>query len=162
MERLKKAFAAFDKAQSVMLVILLPICIATVFFVIFLLIPYTPVKIYEKNILPAEVCPGENLEVVLDWEITDPLNRLHIEYYWSLEGEEPASFGGTAQLNNVEVIPREVVKSPLQRVAPIEPGEWRLVTDYDAYGEQWGIPQRQDFQVQSDDVVYVKPLEECE
>jgi hypothetical protein len=146
----------FDPGQRLMLAILVPILAGVMFFTVNLLIPYRPVTAYGYTAIPPVVCPGEPVEVWAEWEVRDHLDRLHVEYGWSQAGEDSILYGGEDDFKDIPPFERRVVRSPIIRSAPADPGRWRLSNDYEAHGRRLGLPARQDLDdVTSDDFVQV-------
>lgn len=130
-----------------------------------LVYPYRPVVVHEYRALPMEVCPGGDVVVEIDWEVRDDLRALDVVYAWSERESSASVFGGEAEFEDFEAMPRGVFRSPFIRLAPTEPGLWKLETSYDVFGTRLGLPVRQDLDdVTSEDFVKVLEAndEKCE
>lgn len=161
MGKVKRALGSFDRAQLVMLAILAPICLVTLVFVANLLIPYRAVEIYNNEIIPQAACPREPIEVYKDWVVRDSVKQIEVEYFWTHPDSPQETYGGTTYIKNVEAQPRNLELSPINRIAPRQPGQWELITHYTIYGTRFGLPVRQDFKVAADGVIIVQEREEC-
>lgn len=121
-----------------------------------LVYPYQPIKVYEYKTAPAEVCPGGDVAVETEWEIGDELRTFDVTYRWKERDDPTTVFGGKARFEDIEARPRMKQESPLVRPAPLEPGLWKLITSYDAFGMRFGMLVRQDLDnVMSKDFVRV-------
>lgn len=161
MNKVKQAFRAYDRAQLVMLAVLVPICLLTFFLVVNLLVPYRPVVVYGNEVIPENACPREPIEVVKDWEVRDEIRQLEIEYFWTHPDSPTETYGGTAYIKDIEPRPREAEVSPIGRISPRESGKWELITHYTVYGTRFGLPMRQDFAVDAAGRIEVYDGENC-
>jgi hypothetical protein len=157
LEREKERLSRFSIFERAVIAVLSVVCVAMLFVLVQLLIPYQPMRVYGLSAAPSGVCPGKKIGVRLDWELRRPLRRLEVDYAWSEAGQVGREFGGTAIFRSLEARSRETIRSPAARQTPAEPGEWRLVTEYEAYGPRWGLPLRQDLTVASENTVRVLP-----
>lgn len=145
-------------SQVVMLAVLAILGLLLLYSSVNLLIPYRPVTIYGYSAFPPVACPEDEVELRVESEVTDYVRRLQIEYAWSMSSN-PGSFvpGGKVTVYDIEPHERRVARTIFVRTVPREPGRWRLVTDYEAYGSRLGMPVRQDFTVVDDGVLTVLP-----
>lgn len=121
-----------------------------------LVYPYSPIEVYEYRTVPAEVCPGGDVAVEIEWEIGDDLRALKVVYRWNERDDPGTVFGGEARFEDVAARPIMKRDSLLIRPAPLDPGLWILQTSFDIFGTRFGMPVRQDLdKVTSEDFVRV-------
>lgn len=100
--------------------------------------PFAPYNISEVRTIPDAVCPLEDVEVTASLQIESgwDLKTLEVESKWEpVDGLRlVAVSGGTATIPEPEPELARRFKSPILRVAPPVPGEYRLHSEAELLG----------------------------
>ncbi len=113
--------------------------------IVIILLPFYPTTLHGYTPQASEVCPGEPIDVRIEYELAEgvQVNRIEAKSLWIavdvpdvVEGQELGGLEGTL----ATAPPNEKINAVLPRVAPPHEGEWRLKSDIDVRGTAYGLP----------------------
>lgn len=120
---------------------------------------YEPFKFYGYDVMPEATCPGGEISLVKESELTplwhSDVNKVQVVSQWR-SGNGVISSAGSAVLPT-DPYPRGKRDAFLARELPMMEGEWNLQSTYTITGDVWGIPREQTVFARSKDILIVLP-----
>jgi hypothetical protein len=147
-------------------------CLLAVLVLVSLFLPYAPLTIHSYEASKRELCPQELTSVTVDYSVMHPpgIRRIEVEPAWV--AEDVAGLERGQRIESADSTPvtypttagRRTVQSNVLRVAPIQPGEWRVAGELTVYGNAYGTPRVQVLTPQARGITTVLPPDapECE
>lgn len=129
------------------------------------LMPFEPFTFYSYTNLPDEVCPGEKVQVRYNAKVEDKwyysVGDKQGSGYWLTESGMP--FGSEPVDAEIQPYNDRNVVSPIIRIAPTGPGEYRIGADIAITGRMFYIvpvrqPKASNTVIQSEKTITVLPL----
>lgn len=164
-------FRALDKSWKAFFISVMGAILVAAFLILGVLMPYTPYTAYNYSVVPEVVCPGDEIDVKIEREVTGGLysvDSIESTSYWLDRGEPlPMVEDGTSVAGAsypLEVSERQVVESRLIRNAPLDTGETYAGSVNVVRGRMfWIIPTSQTVNLRAENPIMVKdPLSpEC-
>lgn len=136
-----------------------------------LLLPYTPMTVYNYYPSKTEVCPSTIMSVMVDYEIErTPIGRgvreVEADPLWIVEDVEGLEPGEVLKREESEWAPHllepghRTTRSTVLRITPPKAGEWRPAVELTVRGRGvFGIPGVQEIRRETHETVTVLPFD---
>ena len=124
------------------------VCLGIAIFLLFTVSrPYTPIRSYNLDVLPQEVCTTQVVDVQIKAHISPPVETLIVDPTWAKANAEAFQEEPVAEFTGDQLPVKIDRVSPLTHISPDTPGIWRLEESLVAEGPQGGITRTQDYRV---------------
>jgi hypothetical protein len=138
-------------------------CLAAVLSLISFFLPYAPFAIHSYEADRSEMCPQELTSVTVDYSVAPGMDvrRVEVEPWWVVEDVPGLSRGQRVEATDstpahYPTTPgRKTITSDILRMAPMQPGEWRVAAELRVYGTAYLTPHVQVLRPQAKEVTTV-------